>query len=201
LQAKNSVSNVRRLLGYFAGIALLVLFIATAWPVLILPFVYILPYLQTEPFLVRLMWSAVLYAIVWGGWFFVTTQKQKQSVFLLVRGWKNKLGATLGMAMFIGSSAFFNANTFGTLVKMFPSEYYIATFEVQEAVSFGSKHKSIDLKLETNLGGKVYYLTLAKKLFDYPKISTGDKMILKGQQNIFGVYVEDFEIITKGEFK
>jgi len=44
------------------------------------------------------------------------------------------------------------------------------------------------------LDGKVYYLTLAKKLFDYSRIITGDKMILKGQQNIFGVYFEDFEM-------
>lgn len=191
------MSNVRRLLGYFAGIALLVLFIVSAGPTLMLPFVLILPYLQTQPFLVRLMWSAVIYVVVWGLWFFATTQQQKQSVFLLVRGWKNKIGAALGIAMFMVSCAFFNANTFGTLVKLFPSKNYIATFVVQDAVSSGSKHKSLDLKLESNLDGKVYYLTLAKKLFDYPKISTGDKIILKGQQNIFGVYVEDFEIFTK----
>ena len=188
------MSNVRRLLGYFAGIALLFLFIVTALPVLMLPFVYILPYLQTQPFLVRLMWSAALYAVVWGLWFFATTRQQKQSVFLLVSGWKNKIGAALGMAMFMVSCAFFNANTFGTLVKMFPSEYYIASFEVKNAVSSGSKHKSLDLKLESNLDGKVYYLTLAKKLFDYPRIEAGNKMILKGQQNVFGVYVEEFEI-------
>jgi hypothetical protein len=90
--------------------------------------------------------------------------KNKNSLFfLLVRGWKNKIGATPGMAMFMVSCAFFNANTFGTLVKMFPSKHHIASFSVQDAVSSGSKHKSLDLKLESNLDGKVYYLTLAKK--------------------------------------
>jgi len=81
------------------------------------------------------MWSVILYVVVWWLWFFAATQKQKQSVFLLVRGWKYKIGATLGMAMFMVSCAFFNANTFGTLVKMFPSKHHIASFSVQDAVS------------------------------------------------------------------
>ena len=195
LQAKNSVSNSRRLLGYFAGFALLVMFIVTALPVLMLPFVYILPYLQTQPFLVRLMWSAALYAVVWGLWFFVTTRQQQKSVFLLINGWNDKIGATLGMAMFMGSCAFFNANIMGLLVlHTLPTQPYLEHMLIDQVKYQGSRHKSIFLTLHSETDGETYYLTLAKKLFDYPRIEAGNKMILKGQQNVFGVYVDKFEI-------
>ncbi len=189
------MSNSRRLLGYFAGFALLVLFIVTALPVLMLPFVYILPYLQTQPFLVRLMWSAALYAVVWGLWFFVTTRQQQKSVFLLINGWKDKIGATLGMAMFMGSCAFFNANIMSLLVlHTLPTQPYLEHMLIDQVKYQGSRHKSIFLTLHSETDGETYYLTLAKKLFDYPRIEAGNKMILKGQHNVFGVYVEKFEI-------
>jgi hypothetical protein len=111
------------------------------------------------------------------------------------RGIKNQIARWLGFIGFIFSGAYFNANIMGLLVLHTVSpQAYFEHMHVEEIKYQGSKHKSILLTLHSEADGKTYYLTLAKKLFDYPRIEAGNKMILKGQQNVFGVYVEQFEM-------
>lgn len=88
-----------------------------------------------------------------------------------------------------------HANIMGLLVlHTLPTQPYIGHVLVEQAKFEGSKHKSIYLTLHSEADGKTYYLRLSKKIFDYPRIEAGDKVTLKGKQNNFGVYVEDFEM-------
>lgn len=106
---------------------------------------------------------------------------------------KRKLLASLGFLMFVYASVDLSCNTFGTLVKIFPNKPYSAQMEVVNAETKGSKMRSVDLDLKLNTDGKVYHLTLSKSLFSYPKFKVGDKLILKGKKNWFGVYIEEFQ--------
>jgi hypothetical protein len=100
-----------------------------------------------------------------------------------------------GFFLFVYGGASYSANTLGLLV-MHTVQNYPCTYKVEvlKADFQGSKSKSIFLNLKSESDGKIYYLTLAKKLFNYPEIKFGNKMILHGKQNIFGIYVESFEV-------
>ena len=86
-------------------------------------------------------------------------------------------------------------NVLGLLVTKFSNKAYMAQVEVLDAKNQGSKYKSIVLNLKSKADGKIYYLTLSKKMFDYPEIKSGNKMILEGKPNIFGAYVESFKVL------
>ena len=121
--------------------------------------------------------------------------KNRKYAAEVVKGIKNQVGKWLGFILFIFSGAIFNGNMMGLLVlHTLPTQPYLNHVLVDEIKYQGSKSKSIFLTLHSEADGKTYYLTLANKLFDYPRIEAGNKMILKGQQNVFGVYVEQFEM-------
>lgn len=177
-----------------AGVLLLTSFSSAIVPLFMLPFINILPYLQTLPLWERLLWSTMLtlVAILFG--FIATTKKQRRSIAALtMSSWKDIAWGALGCVMFIFAAAALNDNLFGSLVKIFPNDPYIARFEVTTAEFFDSRNKSVTLGLKAQSNGKLHYLTLSKRLFDYPKFQRGDVLILKGRRNIFGTYVESFE--------
>ncbi len=95
--------------------------------------------------------------------------------------------------MFIYAAADLSCNSLGTLVKIFPNQPYIEQMAVVNAKASGSKMKSVDLDLKSNADGRIYYLTLSKQLFNYPKFNVGEKLLLKGRKNFFGVYIESFQ--------
>lgn len=74
-----------------------------------------------------------------------------------------------------------------------PTKPYLERVIVKDVKYQGSKYKSAYLSLHSEDDGKNYYLTLSKKLFNYPRINSGDKMILKGEKNVFGIYINSYE--------
>jgi hypothetical protein len=185
-------------LQYLAGAMLLIAFIGSVGPMLLIPFVTVLPYLQKWSLLERLFCSVLLWSTAIFLYLAVSTPQQKHSVSSVAfRGLKDKSGAFLGLIMFVCSAAALSANTFGSLVKMFPNQSYLARFEVAAAVSSGAKYKMLDLDLKSNQDGRAYYLTLSKRLFADPKLQPGDILLLKGKQNFFGVYIEEVEKIAE----
>jgi hypothetical protein len=124
----------------------------------------------------------------------IADKKQKTSVApFMAKGVKERFGSIWGLLLFTFCGAELSGTSLGTLVKIFPNKPYSAQMEVVNAEAKGSKMRSVDLDLKSNTDGKVYYLTLSKSLFNYPKFNIGDKLILKGKQNWFGVYIEEFQ--------
>lgn len=177
-----------------AGVLLLLSFLSAIVPLLMLPFVNILPYLQTMQLWERLLWSTILTLLAISFGFAATTKKQRRSIAAMtVSSRKDIAVGVLGCAMFIFAAAALNDNVFGSLVKIFPNDPYIARFEVTATEFSGSRNKSVTLGLKAQSDGKLHYLTLSKRFFDYPRFQHGDILIIKGKQNIFGVYVESFK--------
>lgn len=176
-------------------ISIFIILVFYAVPILMLPFVNELPYLHYLTLWQRLKISFLLFTVSYFLMWLGANSKNRKYAAEAVKGIKNQVGKWLGFALFIFTGALFNANIMGLLVlHTVPTQSYFEHMHVDQMKYEGSKSKSIFLTLQSKTDGKTYYLRLSKKLFDYPRIAAGDKMILKGQQNIFGVYIEDFEI-------
>jgi hypothetical protein len=168
--------------------------LASVWPLLLLPFVNILPYLQSQPFAARFFFSVNAWLCTGALWFVIITAKERRVISALFSGWKDIAGTVAGIAMFAYFAAELSANTFGSLVKVFPGQSYMQRFEVMNTESAGSKYKSVTLELRSQSHRQAFYLTLSKRLFDYPQFNGGEVLMLKGKQNFFGVYVDDVEL-------
>jgi hypothetical protein len=160
-----------------------------------LPFVNELPYLHYLTLWQSLQVSLVIFSISYFLIIVGAKPKNRKAAALFTEGAKGKLMTSCGFFGFVFFGALFSGNIMGLLVlHTVPTKLYLDHLLVDQMKYQGSKSKSIYLTLHSETDGKIYYLTLAKKIFDYPRIEAGDKIILKGQQNIFGVYIEDFEM-------
>lgn len=177
------------------AIGLFTILIFHVLPVLMYPFVNHFPYLHYLTLWQRLQVSLVIFSVSYLLIMIGASPKNKKAAAEAVKGVKNQIGNWLGILLFIVGGAHFNGNIMGLLVLYtLPTQQYLDHLIVDQVIYQGSRHKSIFLTLHSETDGKTYYLTLAKKLFDYPRVEAGNKMILKGQQNLFGVYVEQFEV-------
>ena len=160
-----------------------------------LPFVNELPYLHYLTLWQRLQISFLLFSVSYLSMWIGASPKNRRASAEIGGGVKNKIGKWLGFFLFILGGAFFNANIMGLLVlHTVPTQPYLEHMLVEQIKYEGSKSKSIFLTLHSEVDRKTYYLRLSKKLFDYPRIEVGNKMTLKGKQNVFGVYVKEFEM-------
>lgn len=184
-----------RLFGYvLQALSISTILIFYVIPILILPFVNELPYLHYLTLWQRLQVSVFIFSISYFLMWMGASPKNRKYSSEIAGGIKNQLGKWLGSFLFILGGAYFNANIMGLLVlHTLPTQPYLNHVLVDQIKYQGSKHKSIYLTLHSETDGKTYYLTLAKKLFDYPRLEAGDKLVIKGEQNIFGIYIEEFE--------
>ena len=186
--------KVRVYLQYFVAVILIIVFLSGVFPPILMQFTGILPYLHNWVIFERLILVFLVWCLVIIFYLLVSTDKQKKSVLSTIQySFKNWVISFFGVLLFVYSGAWLSANSLGTLVKIFPNEPYSAQMEVVNVKTQGSKYKSVNLDLKSNADGEIYYLTLSKQLFNYPKFNIGDKLILKGKQNWFGVYVEEFQ--------
>lgn len=189
---KNPVTNTRTLLQYLVALYIFLVFVSGVFPPILMQFTGTLPYLHNWKLLFRLIFFFCLWLSAIIAYLILANQKQKKSVLSTLqynlRDWTLSF---LGALLFIFSGAWLVANSLGPLVKIFPNEPYISQMVILNAEAQGSRHKSVNLDLKSSADEKVYYLTLSKRLFNYSKFHVGDKLILKGNQNWFGVYVEE----------
>jgi hypothetical protein len=185
--------------GWRKGVAILcVAYCLVAWvlPVAVLVVFRELPYLHERRFLERLVTSAagtgvlvVAMAISFPRRFLIyresTWWKTAESVLLAVSG----------LAMFTAAAAALSGNLFGALTKLMPGTPYLARFIVSELESSLSRG-GVSLSLKPKEGTMPAYLTLSRRLFGRQEIRVGDEMVLRGKQNMAGVYVDDFEIVS-----
>lgn len=160
-------------------------------PVLMLPFVNVLPYLHTMPNSQRLGLSAVFYLLVCvvarGG----VTRKQWAAVrSRTFRTWKDTLGFGIGLLMATYAAAALSGNTLGLLVRLVPGQEVTREFSVVKAKSSGSNFKATELELSLPSDPQFYEIVLSKRIFgELPKIRPGDVVRFEAVENIFGTYV------------
>lgn len=159
-----------------------------------LPFVSELAYLHQMTLWQRSQISFLIFSVCYLFMWLGASPRNRKASAEMSKGIKNQIVKWLGFLLFIVSGALFNANIMSLLVlHTLPTQPFLSHVKVDQAKYQGSKSKSLYLTLHSQADGKTYYLTLAKKLFDYSKINVGDKMILKGQENFFGVHINNYE--------
>ncbi len=192
--AKSSVNKVRLLLQYLASIYWAIVLLSGVLPPILMQFTGILPYLHKWDFFERLIFFLCLWLFAFAFYLLLANKKQKKSVVSTLQyNFRDWIISSLGALLFICSGAWLIANSLGPLVKIFPNEPYISQMVVVNAESHGSRNKSVNLDLKSSADGKIYYLTLSNQLFNYSIFNIGDNLILKGKQNWFGVYIEEFQ--------
>jgi hypothetical protein len=172
-----------------SAIALPIIFIGWVLPIVLIPFVYMLPYLHTLSTDERRLWSMAVSLIVICcvlGLFILKGSIPKVA-------WKESWLILGAIGLITIEAADLSANTFGTLVKLFPTTVYIEQVEVVSVKR--TKHKAAELELRDPINKNNYFLTLSKKLFDDSIFSIGDKLLLRGERNDFGVYVKNLEVV------
>ena len=184
-----------RLLRYFSQVVgLFLIFVFFILPIIMTPLFYELPYLHYLPFWQRVGFYFFIFSLSYVLIRLGAKPENRKAAADMVKGLRNQIAKWLGFCLFIIGGADSHANIMGLLVLHTVSTLpYHEEMRVDEVKYQGSRAKSIHLILHSEANGKTYYLTLARKLFDYPRVESGDKLMLNGQQNVFGVYVEQFE--------
>lgn len=178
--------------------ALYFLFVWIA-PVLMLPFVNVLPFVQERDVYERLMFSVlgtlfILGVLVSLGpqnvWRVAKSQVPAGSQLKKLGHWVGVLG---GMTMFTCGAAWLSGNTFGLIARVLPSQSYKETVVLVSVKFNGSRNRSsVSLRYKGQQDGKSRYLVLSKRLFDYPKFAPGDIVELYGEQGPVGIYITGF---------
>jgi hypothetical protein len=194
----NDIPAWKQILAGCAGMYFLVVW---ALPIFMSPFVSILPYVHHMDFLHRLIVS-ISFSFLAVGILYSLDPKNFLSIYRSGSAdsskWKRTkhgVGLLVGFTMFTYAGADLSPNLFGALTRVFPSSEYEKTVEIVNAELSGSKYKFVSLTLKDDEDGKVLYLVLAKRLFDYPRFKAGDTLRLHGMENFVGAYVTDFKIV------
>lgn len=102
------------------------LFLALLVPVVMLPFVNVLPYLHTTSLLHRLILVGVFFFLISVASRLAISKNVWQLVrALTLRTWKDAVLGLLGFLLIIYIVAELSANTLGMLTKIFPGEVFV----------------------------------------------------------------------------
>jgi hypothetical protein len=193
MSAPSKPANLRPLTVRAAGaLVVLLAFFSWIWAVALLPFANVLPYLQERSLAERALLSAAFFAFASSAaWWGQTPKQWKSFSSSHLNGWKGKLGMLVALIFLTYSTAELSANIWGSLAKLSPGRPYSESHEVMAAKASGSKYSSVELQLRGQ-DRKIRFLTLSRKLFDYPKFQAGEVVLLYGKRTVFGVYVSEF---------
>ncbi|WP_124553668.1 hypothetical protein [Methylophilus methylotrophus] len=157
-----------------------------------------LPYLYRSAFFSRFIEVVFIWLSFIIFYFIISAKKEKEAVVGVVgvniTSW---IGGLLGVFLFAYGGAHDVGNTYGLLVLTLPNTSYIEEMQIVNLKSKGSKYKYVELDLESKRTGKAYYLTLSERRFNYSMFRAGDRLTLKGKENFFGIYVEEFRYVNK----
>jgi hypothetical protein len=186
------------------------LYVLGVWvlPLLMLPFVHILPFVHQTTVLERLPASVI------GTSFLIVAFLVLNGATPRARGaasggkqgnanWKGAvshwLGVFAGLAMFTYTAAAFSGNLFGLAAKILPREPYSAKVVIDAASHSGSRYRSVTLEYNDPVSGARSYLVLSARLFDYPAFQPGDVVELRGYSTLIGIYVTGFALLEDAQ--
>lgn len=180
-------------------------YLALAWvlPVLMTPFVNVLPFVHKHDAVERLWISslATLFVTV------VLVAMNPRSSFRsfksstggasLSKRCRNWVGVLAGLAMFTCSAAWLSANPLGLAARVLPGTAYDEIVVLDNVESRGSRYRAAVLDYRSPEDGTPRYLVLSRRLFDYPKLTAGDVVRLRGRATTIGVYVTGLEHVER----
>jgi hypothetical protein len=177
------------------GLALAIL--SCTVPTLMIPFVNVLPYLQTTTLLQRT--SLVVLTYVFVGVMVrmaMSTNQWKGAREIVFRDRAQLVGFLAGIAFMAYLAAALSANTFGLMVRVFPSRPFAQELVITQSEAVGSKYRSLELVLRSEQRPEPFELKLSHKVFgELPKLKVGDTLRVEGEENIFGSYVQSFSVV------
>lgn len=196
-KAKNK-SHMKFLKTSIAVLCLCYCGIAWVLPIVLAVFFTELPYLQKFAFGERFAISGfftvvilIITAFLWPKNFLVYKAPKRLGTL------KNVFMAFSGFVMATFFSAWLSGNIFGSFVKLTPGTEYEERLLIKDVAYQGVRYRTVTLLMERKGDSNLTYLTLAKRLFNYPEFKVGDSIMLHGKKNIFGVYVDSFAVIPK----
>lgn len=176
---------------------------AVAWalPVFMLPFVNVLPYVHDRPLVERLPFSVAGSFLVVGA--LVALNGGRIPPEARISGTRRArlihwFGVIGGLVMATLLAAWLSANTFGLVAKALPGRGFETVVVVRAADHSGARYKSVLLEYIDESGGVPQYLTLSKRLFDYPRFKPGDVIALQGEKTLVGTYINAFALVKPG---
>jgi hypothetical protein len=184
-----------------------VLYWLLAWvlPTLLLPFVNVLPFVHHADFPKRLLVSTAGTVLSLCIMYWLVPKRTTTSLrFANFTKWekrKESLVLILGLALFTYMGAWVSANSIGTLARAFPSVPYHEQVVIENVTYEGSKYKSVSLVVRNQKNCELRYLTLSKRLFEYPRFKSGDTLTLIGWETLLGSYVTEFEFATSAQME
>jgi hypothetical protein len=161
-------------------------------PVFMLPFFNVLPFEHEKTFLERLPFSLLGSALVILATVMMNRRSLTGSVNIgdtlqTARHWSGILG---GLVMFTLSGTALSANLWGSLTKIIPDHSFTLQTTLEAVDYSGSRYKSMKLEYKDVETGGLRYLTLSRRLFDYPELRPGNVVVLHGKETAVGRYIE-----------
>lgn len=184
-----------------AGACVAYLLVAGILPVLMLPFVNVLPFVHERGFVDRLLLSSIgtvtvlvtLLALDRRRWMGGVASLAPQGAWWrTVQHWFGVVG---GFAMFTAGAAWLSPNSCGLLARVLPSQPYREVV-VLESVAHGGtgRRAAVSLVYRDRADGHPRYLVLSGRLFDDPRVVPGDVVELRGEAGPVGIYVRNLEV-------
>ncbi len=172
--------------------------IVWALPVFMLPFVNVLPFVHERSVLERLPFSIVGSALLLLTLFAASGERLTPGG-TVSGGLRQKaahwVGVIAGLAMFTFSGAALSANIFGLAAKFLPHENYRSTVVIDSADHHGSRRGWVSLEYKESTAGEARHLVISRQLFDYPVLQPGDRVELRGERSLIGVYVTELSLL------
>ena len=180
-------------------------YLALAWvlPLLMTPFVNVLPFVHKRDTIERLWISCLATLFVTVVLLAMNPRCAFRSFDLSVgasfaKRWRNRVGVLAGLAMFTYSAAWLSANPFGLAARVLPGTDYEEVVVLDNVAFQGSRYRTAVLDYRSPEDGTPRYLVLSQRLFDYPKLTAGDLVRLRGKATTIGVYVTGIEQMGQG---
>ncbi len=181
------------------------LLVAGVLPVLMIPFVNVLPFVHERGFAERLVWALAGTVLAVGTMVALDPRRMWQGqVSLAPRGsrWQaftHWLGVLAGFALLTAGTAWTSPNLFGLATRVLPSEPYREVVVLESARQEGSgRRRSLALVLRAPGDASPRYLELSGRLFGDPDLEPGDVVELRGEAGPVGVYVTGVELQRRG---
>jgi hypothetical protein len=179
--------------------------LATIWvlPVVLFLVVGELPYLYQYSFTERFIFVSLLMGLILvaaAAPYHKQTIRNWRAMYAEKSAWQRTkeiaLGL-LGLMLFNSMAAAMGGNVLGAGVKLLPGQGVRAIVEVTGIEHKGVRYRAANLIVRDISNGRIKYLNLARRHFDYSKVGAGSVLALDGKKGFLGTYIDDFQIVPK----
>ncbi len=103
--------------------------------------------------------------------------------------WYSTYRAISGLVLVVVMPIMLGSTSLGMLVSLFPSDAYAREFELVDLNR--SKYRRLTLELRAPFEEAHYKVRLPSKDWAQPQWRRGDRLLLTGEENLFGIHIQD----------